>query len=65
MALVSQHKLNNVVNQRIITAFQQYWKLSCAVVRNGKLLSYSGKSNSQVALVLEKLDLSTRHKILE
>lgn len=65
MALVPQGKLDNVVNQRITTAFQQYWKLSCVIVRNGKLLSYTGKSNNEVAIVLEKLDLSTRHKILE
>lgn len=65
MALVSPGKLDNVINQRVTAAYQRYWKVFCVLVRNEKLQSYAGKLSDHVALVMEEVARSTRHKILE
>lgn len=64
-AAVAQDKFDIIVNQGVTKAFQKYWKLSCVLVRNGKLQSYTGKLNDQISQVLEDVAQSTQHEILE
>lgn len=64
-AAVAQDKFDIIVNQGVTKAFHKYWKLSCIVVRDGKLQAYTGKLNDQMSQVLEDVAQSTQHEILE
>lgn len=55
----------NIVNRGIAEAYHEYWKISCVLVRNGKLQGYMGKLSNCVLETLEHLDLLRYHEILE
>lgn len=63
--VVSRKRFNQTVNQRIMEAYQEYWKLSCIAVRDGKLRAYTGKLSDQVFQVLNGMSQSTQHEILK
>lgn len=61
---VIREEFANIVNRRITEAYQEYWKLSCVLVRDGKLRAYTGQLGDQISQVLENVDQSTQHEIL-
>lgn len=62
---VTRERFANIVNRRITEAYKEYWKLSCVLVRDGKLQAYTGKLSDRVSQALEHMSLSTQHEILE
>lgn len=62
---VSRKRFDETVNQRITKAYQEYWKLFCVVVRDGRLQAYTGKLSNQVSQVLNGMCQSTQHEILK
>lgn len=61
---VSPERFANIVNRRITEAYQQYWKVSCVLMRDGKLRAYTGKLSDQMSQALECTTQSTQHDIL-
>lgn len=64
-APLSWQQFDNILNQQITKAYQEYWSLSCVLVRDGKLQAYSGKLGNQVSRILEETELGTKHQILK
>lgn len=63
--IVLREEFDNIVNRRVTEAYKEYWKLSCVLVRDGKLQAYTGKLSDRVSQALEHMSLSTQHEILE
>lgn len=63
--VVSQQTFDEVVNRHITEAYEEYWKLFCVVVRDGKLQAYAGKLSKQVSQVMEHMAVSQQHEILK
>lgn len=62
---VIREEFASIVNRRITEAYQEYWKLSCVLVRDGKLRAYTGKLGDQISQVLENVNQSMQREILK
>lgn len=62
--VVNRKLFDESVNQRITKAYQEYWKLFCIVVRDGKLREYTGKLSDQVSQIMNGMSQSAQHEIL-
>lgn len=66
MVVVSRKSFDEIVNQRITKAYQEYWKLSSSFVRDGNLQARTGKlNNPHVCQFLEAAYQAKHHEILE
>jgi len=62
---VPQDTFDAAVNRGITRAHQEYWSLSCTIVRDGKLRAYTGKSDKTLSKVLKTTEFETQRKILK
>lgn len=66
IVVLSQKSFDDTVNQRITKAYQEYWKLSSAFVRDGKLQERTGKlKKHHIPHGFDATFERTYHEILE